>query len=162
MYQKLLTATLRRILDAIADPSPQMASTDLLANSVTGSVICRVAFSGAWFLSYVSTSGLGACYGQPSSIGKRTPASQRSELLLPTLCNCWQNFTIPHLAFRKLSRQFKRLPRSQQVGHVFGTTWTLEHFGYIYASRGDHEDAIMPYEAAANTYSQTNTDLAIQ
>ena len=59
-----------------------------------------------------------------------------------------------------LSKLEESLLLSQQVGHLFGTAWTLEHFGYIYASRGDYEDAIMTYEAAANTYSQTNTEVS--
>ena len=50
------------------------------------------------------------------------------------------------------------LALSQQVGHLFGISWTLEHFGYIYASRGDYEDAIMAYEASVKTYEQTNTE----
>ena len=59
---------------------------------------------------------------------------------------------------KALSKLEESLLLSQQVGHLFGTAWTLEHFGFIYASRGHYEDAIMAYEAAANTYSQTNTE----
>ena len=60
-----------------------------------------------------------------------------------------------------LSRLKPSLELAREDGHVLGIAWTLEHFGYIYASRGDYEDAIMAYTAAADTYRERNAKTSL-
>jgi len=50
---------------------------------------------------------------------------------------------------------------AREDGHVLGIAWALEHFGYIFANRGDYEDAIMAYTAAADAYRERNAKTSL-